>query len=35
MVQNLIIKNSVVEIGLDKPIRFLHITDAHIDVIKL
>lgn len=34
MVQNLIIKNSVLEIGLDKPIRFLHITDAHIDVIK-
>ena len=28
------IQRSVVEIGLDKPIRFLHVTDAHMDIDK-
>lgn len=33
MSSGLTIKKSVIEIGLERPIKFLHITDAHIDVI--
>jgi len=34
MSNQLSIKKSVIEIGIKEPIRFLHITDAHMDIVK-